>query len=99
MGLLSSFNDRRGDRVSFMPALLSFMLTIIVASLTYILCFVEVPANSKEVLLLLTGIIAGEWKNSMGYWWQSTRSSEENSKLLANSVPANARRIDDTEPI
>lgn len=72
---------------SFMPGLLSFLLTIIITSLAYILCFFELPTNSKEALLLILGILTGEWKNAMGYWWQSTRSSEEKSKMLANSVP------------
>ena len=89
-------SERRAVSQSFMPAFLGFMLTVIVASLAYILCFFEVPANSKEVLLLITGIIMGEWKNSMGYWWNSTRASEDKTKLLANSVPAQRSENDDT---
>jgi hypothetical protein len=80
-----------------MPALLCIMLTGIVTSLTYILCFVDVPVSSKEVLLIVVGIVCGEWKNSVGYWYQNTRSSEEKTKMLANSVPANMRRDDDPQ--
>lgn len=89
--------DRRIETLSFMPALLSFMLTIIVASLTYLLCFVAIPQDSKEPLLVLTGVVTAVWKDSMSYWWQSTRSGEVKNKLLANSVPANLRREDDPQ--
>jgi hypothetical protein len=79
--------DRREYTISIMPGLLSVMLTCIITSLAYILCFYELPVNSKEALLLILGVLVGEWKNAMGYWWQSTRSSEEKSKMLANSMP------------
>jgi hypothetical protein len=88
--------DRRlADKVSAMPAVLAFMLTIIVASLTYLLCFVQLPTENNEPLLVLLGVVTAVWKDAMAYWWQDTRSSQVKTKLLANSMPANQRRDED----
>ncbi len=78
-----------------MPALLSFMLTMTVGIMGYFLFISPIPTDNKEPLLVLLGVITSVWKDSMSYWWQSTRSGQEKDKLLANSIPANQRREDD----
>ena len=86
---------RSSDKGSKMVAVLTVMLTGLVSSLTYILCFVSIPVDSKEPLLIMLGVVTAVWKDSMSYWWQSTKSSEDKTKMLANSVPANQRRDED----
>lgn len=90
-----SSERRSQDKVSVMPALLAFILTLVVASLTYLLCFVSFPVDNKEPLLVMLGVVTAVWKDAMAYWWQDTRSSQVKTKLLANSIPANQRRDED----
>jgi hypothetical protein len=90
------FKNRRSNGVSFMPGLLSFMLTVFVAGLTTLLYFYTIPSDNREPLLVLLGVVTAVWKDSMAYWWQSTRSSQEKDKMLSNSIPANLRRDDDS---
>ena len=74
--------NRRNRGVSFMPGLLSFMLTIIIGVMVYYLFVSPIPTDNKEPLLVVLGVVTGVWKDSMSYWWGSTRSSEEKNKML-----------------
>lgn len=80
-------NARMEHKVSFMPELLSMMLTIFIVAIVYLLFYVEMPDGSKEVLYMILGIILKEWGSSMQFWFGTTRSSESKNQLLLNSSP------------
>lgn len=75
-------NARSEHKVSLMPPILSVMLTIFIAAITYMLFYVPLPEGSKEVLFMLLGIVVKEWGGSMQYYFGTTRGSEEKTRLL-----------------
>lgn len=83
--------ERRANRKTWVNAFICITLTIFVIAFSFALLVREVPLSNNEVLLLIIGMILGEWKSQTGWWTQSTRSSEEKSRLLANSVPSESR--------
>lgn len=80
-------NARLEHKESFMPAMLSCLLTIFIIAIVYLLFYVTMPDGSKEVLYMILGIILKEWGSSMQYWFGTTRSSADKNKLLADSTP------------
>ncbi len=75
-------NARLEHKLSSMPSILSFLLTAFIAAIVYLLFYVTMPEGSKEVLFMLLGIVVKEWGGSMQYWFGTTRSSSEKTKLL-----------------
>lgn len=80
-------NARLEHKESFMPAMLSCLLTVFIIAIVYLLFYVTMPDGSKEVLYMILGIILKEWGSSMQYWFGTTRSSADKNKLLADSAP------------
>lgn len=76
-------NARENNRNSRMPALLSVALTIIIGSLLYALFYIEPPEAAKEPLLIILGMVVKEWANSMHYWFGTTRSSSDKTRMLS----------------
>ena len=91
------FQNRRGHSVSFIPALMTIMLTALVWWMIDKLFNSSVPVDNKDVLLVILGAVVIVWKDYAGFWIVSSRSSQEKDKLLANSIPANVRRDNDPE--
>lgn len=75
-------NARKEHNDSFMPSVLSIGLTFAIAGIVLLLFYVTVPPGAKEVLFMLLGVVVKEWGNSMQYWFGTTRSSGEKTKLL-----------------
>lgn len=51
----------------------------------------DFPPGIKETLLILVGVLAGEFKNVCGYWLGSSHSSStKNDALLAARPPTSA---------
>lgn len=88
--------NRRGHSVSLIPGLMTIMLTALMFWMINRLFISAVPIDNKDVLLVLLGAVVMVWKDYAGFWIISSRSSQEKDKLLANSVPANTRRDDDS---
>lgn len=78
-------NARMEHKASFMPALLSMMLTLFIIAIVYLLFYVVMPDGSKEVLYMILGIILKEWGSSMQFWFGTTRSSESKNQMLLNA--------------
>lgn len=76
-------NARLSHKESIMPAALSVALTIFVCLVVYLLFFAPVPDASKDVLFMLLGVVVKEWSNAMQYWYGTTRSSSDKTKLMA----------------
>lgn len=75
-------NARREHKSSFMPAMLSVALTLIIAAIVYCLFVMEPPEGSREVLYMLLGGAVREWSGSMQYWFGTTRSSQEKTRMI-----------------
>lgn len=88
--------ERRAHRPTWVNAFISITLTAFVIAFSFALLIREVPISNNEVLLLIIGMILGEWKSQTGWWTQSTRSSEEKNRLLANSVPSD-QKVDESK--
>jgi len=76
-------NARLSHKDSVMPAALSIALTLFVVLVVYLLFFAPVPDASKDVLFMLLGVVVKEWSNAMQYWYGTTRSSSDKTKLIA----------------
>ena len=44
----------------------------------------DFPPGVKETLLVLVGVLAGSFKDVVGYWIGSSHSSERKTEILAN---------------
>lgn len=43
----------------------------------------DFPPGIKETLLVLVGVLAGEFKNTCGYWMGTSHSSSRKTEILA----------------
>lgn len=75
-------NARAEHKQSNMPALLSISLSLIIGAIVYMLFYIEPPEGAREVLFMLLGVVVKEWGGSMQYWFGTTRSSSEKTRLL-----------------
>lgn len=76
-------NARQANRQSKMPAYLSFGLTILIGTLVFLLFYVDVPEGSREVLFMLLGVVVKEWGSAMQFWFGTTRSSADKTRLMS----------------
>ncbi len=75
-------NARAEHKQSSMPAVLSLSLSLTIAAIVYMLFYIEPPEGAREVLFMLLGVVVKEWGGSMQYWFGTTRSSSEKTRLL-----------------
>ena len=75
-------NAREHNKDSNMPAVLSVSLTLFIIGIVCALFYIEPPKGAESVLFMLLGVVIKEWSNSMHYWYGTTRSSAEKTKLL-----------------
>ena len=75
-------NARKAHNQSKMPAYLSIGLTVLIALLVFLLFYVDVPAGSREVLFMLLGVVVKEWGSAMQFWFGTTRSSADKTRLM-----------------
>lgn len=68
-----------------------FILTIalfIVTSGLLILCFFkEVPPGNKEIVYTSLGVFITAFVGSIGWWFNSSKSSADKNAMLYNSTP------------
>lgn len=70
----------------WMPALLTILLTFMIASVTYGLMTLVVPPDSKEVLFFLVGQLTGAFMTAITFWLGSSRSSAVKTKMMGGST-------------
>ena len=75
-------NARQAHHQSKMPAYLSVGLTLIIMLIVFMLFWVDVPTGSREVLFMLLGVVVKEWGSAMQYWFGTTRSSADKTRLI-----------------
>lgn len=61
---------------------LSMRLTLLIAILVFLLFYVDVPVGSREVLFMLLGVVVKEWGSAMQFWFGTTRSSSDKTRLM-----------------
>lgn len=66
----------------WMPSVLTVLLTLMVACVTYGLMTMVVPPDSKEVLFFLVGQLTGAFMTAITFWLGSSRSSVVKTKML-----------------
>ena len=75
-------NARAAHEKSKMPAYLSVGLTLIIMLIVFMLFWVNVPTGSREVLFMLLGVVIKEWGSAMQFWFGTTRSSQDKTRLM-----------------
>ena len=75
-------NARSSHKDSKMPAILSIGLTLLIVLVVYLLFFAPVPESARDVLFMLLGVVVKEWGGAMQYWFGTTRSSSEKTRLM-----------------
>ena len=75
-------NARAVHKDSIVPALLSFILLAICASLLFCIIFVSVPESSEGILIQSFGTFLGFLGLALNFWYGTTRSSQNKDKLL-----------------
>jgi hypothetical protein len=73
---------RSNHKHSLMPSVLSCVLSLVIVGIIYLLFYSEPPEGSRDVLFMVLGVVIKEWGGAMQYWFGTTRSSQEKSKLL-----------------
>ena len=68
-------NARKEHKHSFMPAVLSILLSVVIIGIIYLLFYTPVPTESKDVLFVILGAVMKEWGSAMQFWFGTTRSS------------------------
>lgn len=83
---VEEIRDRQDARakhgMSVIPAVLSFLLTVIIGVLLYTLFGMEVPEGNREILYAMLVIVIREWAGALHYWFGTTRSSSEKNFIL-----------------
>ncbi len=80
--LADKANARSAHKQSFMPAMLSVGLTVLIAAIVSLLFWVDIPSGSREVLFMLLGVVIKEWGSAMQYWFGTTRSSADKTRMM-----------------
>lgn len=52
---------------------------------TYLLVNIATPASNKDALLILVGVIAGQFANVVGYFFGSSKGSADKNDLISGS--------------
>ena len=76
-------NAREAHRHSKMPAVITILMTCIVAALLFALFEQELPEGNKEVAYMLFGQATALWGASITYWVGTTRSSAQKDMIRA----------------
>lgn len=75
-------NARSEHKDSYMPAVLSCVLSLVIIGIIYLLFYLEPPEGSRDVLFIVLGAVMKEWGSAMQFWFGTTRSSQKKTSLL-----------------
>lgn len=73
---------RMANQKDWVPNVLAMSLLIGLLALTWFLLGSEVPAGNKEIIINLMGVLEGSLVTVMTFFFGSSRSSDEKSKIL-----------------
>lgn len=80
--LADKANARSSHKHSPIPAVITLMLTLLVAASGYLLFTVEIPEANRDIAYMLFGQVTALWGASVTYWVGTTRSSAEKTRSL-----------------
>lgn len=78
--------NARADNLAYL-AVLSFILTIV------ILCFVELPRGSRDILLVFAGAQVTIVKDVYGFDFGGSKGAERNAQTLSDYISGNGKKI------
>lgn len=73
---------RTNHKDSLTPAILVYMLTVLVSIVTYLLFNAIVPEQNENTLYMLLGSLMTAWLQSVSYWTGTTKSSSDKTKFI-----------------
>ena len=73
--------------LTHMPAVIFFILTVMMCSIIYAVLFVHIPDASQNIAFNVFGNIQTAWIGSIAYWINTTRSSAVKTDIIAQSEP------------
>lgn len=73
---------REQHKHSMMPAVITLVMSGIVAGLFYALFYYAIPESNQDVIYILVGQASALWAASITYWVGTTRSSAEKNRRL-----------------
>lgn len=73
--------------LTHMPAIIFYILTIMMCSIIYAVLFVNIPETSQNIAFNVFGNIQTAWIGSIAYWINTTRSSAIKTDIIAQSEP------------
>lgn len=76
-------NARENHKNSKTPAIILYILTILIALIVYGLMFHQIPEGNKNTIYMIVGQIVTAWTGSIYYWCGTTKGSSDKNKLLS----------------
>ena len=78
--------DRKSARTShkdsYTPAIMLYILTLVVAAIAFALFNFEIPQENKSTLYMVVGQILTAWIGAVAYWYGTTKGSSDKNKLM-----------------
>lgn len=84
--LADTQNARAAHSNSYMPAIVTALLTLLCGTLLYSLLFIEIPESNRDLLIQSFGTVLGFWGASIAYWVGTTRSSQDKTNIIRSKV-------------
>jgi membrane-bound ClpP family serine protease len=79
-------NARDNHKDSITPAIMLYILTLLVALICSGLFLFEIPQENKSTLYMVVGQVMVAWIGAMAYWYGTTRGSSDKNKLLTKGA-------------
>ena len=77
-------NARKEHKDSNMPAIITLLLTVMVAAMFYVVAVMGVKEGNEQIVFALIGQVTGVWVSSVVYWVGTSLSSAKKNNW-ANS--------------
>jgi hypothetical protein len=75
-------NARQAHKDSITPTIMLYLLTTMVSGILYALFSLDVPTDNKSILYMVVGQVITAWIAAVAYWYGTTKSSSDKSKML-----------------
>lgn len=85
----ASARDMQKTAHSLMPAALTWLVVSAFSTVMILLFIKDVPVANRDIIVYMVGQLSGFTAAAMAFWLGTTRQSEDKTKLLAASKPAN----------
>ena len=76
------------------PAVLAVASTLAVFVIVVLIWMHPVPADSKDLFTVMATGVLSTWTGIAGYYFGSSKNTQHQSELLANSIPISSAPIE-----